>query len=108
MTPAEELRKAAARLRETGEHTTPGTWLVPDVADMVVSDKPMRWGTPIVAECGTPEDAAWIALMHPDLSEPLSAWLESWSTVELSEHGSYPDDWMYALRIARVVNGGQP
>lgn len=37
--------------------------------------------------------------------EPLAALLESWDGVELREDGPLPDDFVYALRIARALNG---
>ena len=90
--PATVLRQAAARLRETGAacepsvislrgvpwHVEAGQWgRRPAVLQggQYTADhaQPVRY----VADAETSELAAWIALMHPGLAEPLAAWLEA-------------------------------
>ncbi|GII84562.1 hypothetical protein Ssi03_25520 [Sphaerisporangium siamense] len=129
MTPAEELRAAAARLRERAEQATPGPWSVgnDDVIGLGIEQTgrgSFTYDAQIARvledyerdeenygnrELGTTEgDARWMALVHPGLAEPLAAWLESWDDVNVSEHGPHLDDWRHALAVARVINGTTP
>ncbi|MGW3164799.1 hypothetical protein ACWC9Q_18385 [Streptomyces sp. NPDC001142] len=39
--------------------------------------------------------------------EPIAAWLESWTGVDLSEHGPMPEDARHALAVARQILGEQ-
>jgi hypothetical protein len=50
---------------------------------------------------GSPEDRLARALL-----EPVADWLESWLGVHLSVDGPMPQDYEHALKIVRVVNGG--
>jgi hypothetical protein len=78
---ADQLRRAAAKLRETAKAATPGPWhpAQPMLADMVTS--PLLGH---IADCsvGTGyrhqslEDARWISLVNPSIAEPLALWLE--------------------------------
>lgn len=127
-TVADELRQAAATLRETARGVTPGPW--DRAADVLDRDTPYGdnhvgfWRGEYlmsVAEAGAGEqadrDAAWICLASPVLAEPLAAWLEHTATVvvsfELPDHADHEpcaDPLCYtahpALAVARVLNGG--
>jgi hypothetical protein len=74
-TPAEELRAAATKLRETAANATPGPW---ENAENDLWIGGPVWGYQVTKD-GTfiGEDSAWIALMHPGLAEPLAEWLDS-------------------------------
>ncbi|MFF4661985.1 hypothetical protein [Streptomyces sp. NPDC001282] len=37
--------------------------------------------------------------------KPIAAWLESWTGVDLSEHGPMPEDARHALAVARQILG---
>lgn len=75
MTPAEELRAAATRLRVTASRT-------------LGSDRPWRYapGKPSdsvrtesgweIASGDDPSNLRWIALVSPAVAEPIAAWLE--------------------------------
>lgn len=85
-TPAEELRAAAAKVRK----------YVEAAADPTVA---LLGGSAINAE---PNPAA----MHPALGLVLAAWMESLDGVDFNEHGPGPDELIYALAVARAINGG--
>jgi hypothetical protein len=40
--------------------------------------------------------------------QPLAAWLESWTGIDLDEAGSLPEDARHAIAVARAINGDQP
>ncbi|KAB2384722.1 hypothetical protein [Actinomadura montaniterrae] len=85
MTPAEELRAAEAKVRETASKATPGPWVADglEISGEVTdpdADMYARW----VAESLDDNDpdhgcdnAAWIALASPALAEPLAGLLKS-------------------------------
>ncbi len=86
VTPAEELRAAATKLREMAKATVGGIWTTE-----YLDNHECWWVNHRTEEydsvtCGTVADlesvgmegnAAWIALMGPDKAEPLAAWLDS-------------------------------
>lgn len=85
MTPAEELRAAATRVREVAKEATPGPWRIDaECSDMVISPEPAWTGGPTVIagdlHDGTPigdwDNVAWIALTSPALAEPLADLLD--------------------------------
>lgn len=152
MTVAEELRAAATKLRETAANATRGPWIThPTMGQNGGDTQTWTVGLPF-CNGGAPDpcepscagdvvttgregceedylseaDACWIALAHPGLAEPLTAWLESAAWVD-REH---PQDPEYAglpatkfcttcndeettcvafidnaLAVARVING---
>lgn len=111
MTPAEELRAAAAKLREMAAAAdTPGhPWKAKPLFRPLPGcrclsceeDKPWAWEIDVVdgpdnEDCFHPMhigqgDAAWIALMGPQRAEPLAAWLEATA------------EWIY---VESVIAGG--
>jgi hypothetical protein len=86
MTPAEELRAAAALLRERAAKTSGGTWTAEYLDQHNCWWVDHRTETSDSTTYGTVADlesidmagnAAWIALMSPAVAEPLAALLES-------------------------------
>lgn len=69
MTPADELRAAAAKLREMADDL--GEWRYDD-GNTMVRDR----NGDIVAVHVHQGDGAWIALMGPGKAEPLAVWLD--------------------------------
>lgn len=51
--------------------------------------------------------APYIATMHPGVARALAAWLESWTGIDIAEHGPMPDDFKHALAVARLILGDQ-
>jgi hypothetical protein len=135
-TPAEEMRAAATKLRETAKKATRGPWVYyPTVSqDLDVYDrsftvsrgdcKKENNGEECEPDCGANvvktgamgcsedwlavDDAAWIALMHPGVAEPLARWLES-SAHHAAKVTSFREQMRiadpFAIAVARVING---
>lgn len=126
MSPVEELRAAAARLREMAKGTTRGPWEAVDGVEMYP-----RWilgrpagDSPYAADVAksyadgggdgvdvSDADWAWMAFAHPGLAEPLAEWLEQTargiqahidvrSSIEQLEQVH-----AHALAVARVIVG---
>lgn len=83
LTPAEELRAAAARLREHAKSAS--TWPWTSAPSWAGENAVLNAGGHPVAVCGeeipgsdypASADAAWIALAHPGLAEPLARLLD--------------------------------
>jgi hypothetical protein len=92
-TPAEELRAAATKLRETGVDAASDRWnaLFPDVKAIHI--KPMN---------------AWIRLVSPVLAEPLAIRLEEAARqCDLNEYRAprHRFDPASDLAVARAING---
>lgn len=102
---SDELRAAARKLREAAADAHGGPWGMADVGIAVISADVQSYGAPCVADRLYEGDARWMVLTNPLLAEPLASWLESWDGVDLREDGPLPDDFTYALRVARVLNG---
>ncbi|MEV7008251.1 hypothetical protein [Streptosporangium sp. NPDC051022] len=130
--PVEEIRAAATRLREVAADATPGPWQVgngtviglgieqtsrgsfsytaqlAEVFDGTTRDEENYGGH----DLGSPEgDAAWIALAHPGLAEPLAGWLEEVAD-DAEKHarggcGNSADEIAcgWPLAVARLING---
>ncbi|MGW4406556.1 hypothetical protein ACWEJ6_21180 [Nonomuraea sp. NPDC004702] len=121
MTLSDELREAAAKLRMLAAGATPGRWVCGDLEEQedygmqvaVSADDALTAEINLAAKDAAwrymrnqaVNDGQWIALASPALAEPLASWLESWDGVDLREDGPLPDDFTYALRVARVLNG---
>lgn len=139
-TPQDKLNRAAALLRESGGRATPGPWNHnPDsiaewsvygaggwmVASATAYDGGVaRMPDPRSDRVQPPEridsvaNAAWIALMSPDLAPHIAAWLERAAEDYRAERkaqskwppGGYtmllPDDFEAAAAFADVVLGG--
>ncbi|MFI7691742.1 hypothetical protein ACIBQ6_21925 [Nonomuraea sp. NPDC049655] len=94
-TVADELREAAAKLRETAKAAPPGPWGVngpwwwevthyeQDVTSCIVTDpgnEPIAVLAPPYNRHADAEKAApWIRLVNPLLAEPLASWLEEYA-----------------------------
>lgn len=80
MTPAEELRSAAAKLREMAAKTSGGPWtLVKNIQERTGSHMQSTWTRPGKTQAVNPgqhDDYAWITLMGPDKAELLACWLD--------------------------------
>lgn len=107
MTPAEELRAAAEKLRHAArraEHESPSPWrLNGDVVRCADGG--------IVADAsGEPDhdgDLPYIALMHPGLGAALADWLHD-AAVNANVL-TWPNQYIeQALVVARVILGSQP
>jgi hypothetical protein len=74
MSSSDQLKRAAAKLRETAAAVDAGPpWAVADDAPGVVCSGDLRpWGAPTVAHNLDDGDAAWIALASPAIAEPLA------------------------------------
>ncbi|MEH0542965.1 hypothetical protein QA802_07750 [Streptomyces sp. B21-105] len=122
MTPADQLRAAAERLRDLREALPTEHWgdrpwqaeecsrtddAPPSPCPCIVSqgeyrdfDQPQDPPIQYIADAETPEFAAYIATMHPGVGKALAAWLES-AARDAREIGPDP----HALTIARAVLG---
>lgn len=134
-TPADELRKAAEKLRTLATTATPGPWRQHDThlgqygyAATVLSgegnDTDLRAWLPSMSHKPWDEarnvwpDALYIAAMHPGVGAALADWLDS--AAELHEEGPHHDcqwcgdeDWpcadiRHALAVARLINQEVP
>jgi hypothetical protein len=114
VTAPEELRKAAARLRDLAADASTTPWMRGEgyVRKAVWTDG----GLIVVCDrYAEPGDLAWIATLHPGIAQPLADWLESVadahihlddreiSAFDLPGTSTHP-----ALDVARIINGGQP
>lgn len=108
-TPADELRTAAARIRELAAKATSG--ICPDWVYSAVRHVARNCAGSF--ECRHPEHQGWdqpewdryddspyIAAMHPGVGSALAAWLDS-AAVDAREIGANPQ----ALALARAING---
>lgn len=114
MTPAEELRAAAAKVRKTAVKAAPGPWKVCRAVGIgcVVHDPTVTFCITVETKWVSGGDAAWIALASPTLAGPLAAWLESCAGQASAMAAS--DDWgicdepgsaQQALDVARAILG---
>lgn len=131
MTAADEIRQAAAKVRETAKRATPGPWAASPVwsprssvtsAVYSLAEDAGTVASEVVASglakakhggITNPHNALWIALMSPALAEPLAAWLEGCAGE--ADAMAHPTDWgicdepgsvQSALAVARLINGG--
>lgn len=110
MTAPEELRKAAARLRDLAADASPAPWH--EGVGLIRSGRAVAVIYDVEAE---PGDIAWIATLHPGIAQPLADWLDTVadahihlddreiSAFDLPGTSTHP-----ALTVARIINGGQP
>lgn len=90
LTPAEELRAAAVKLREMAKSATPGPWATADCElypRWIISEGATEGESSYAAEVAksyhdddglaiSDADWQWMAFASPVLAEPLAAWLE--------------------------------
>lgn len=103
-TPAEELRDAATKIRETAAKACDGPW---ENAEGVLWIGGATWGYAVPKSEFLPNgaDPAWIALMHPGLAEPLAEWLEHEAYLVEKRDLSAEGNTFHALKVARAING---
>lgn len=107
--PAEVLRAAAAKVRKAKAQASQGGPWRNDQMSVRAEDRPIAMAYQCYA------DAAWIALAHPGLAEPLAAWLEETGRQYEMAPCDMPDgacngcerrdDFVYAFDVARVILG---
>ena len=108
MTPAEELRAAAAKIRATAEAATPGPWRVEEIPPYTEPIL-MRDLGEVLETAGTvdvePGDQAHIALWHPGVAELVADALDELAGYIAGSWGGGVDD-LKLLAVARAINGG--
>jgi hypothetical protein len=113
---AELLQRAAEKLRKLAEIATHPPWDVADDVDGMIVAPPTGYGALQVADRLAPEDADYIATMHPGVGLALADWLTSIGDAVLrlttegfrvSEDGSLSEDARHAFRIARTILGDE-
>lgn len=122
MTPAEELRAAAEKLRALATAASPGPW----TAEPVIYGPPCDgWGDPSVWEIHSKGysvvshqthegggidqagNAEWIAAMHPGVGAALADWLDV--AAVNADVLTWPNQFIeHALAVAHAVLGTQP
>lgn len=125
MTPADQLRAAAERLRDLREALPTEHWgdrpwqaeecsntddAPPSPCPCIVSqgeyrdfDQPQDPPIQYIADAETPEFAAWIATMHPGVGEPLARLLDE--IADQLDGMPFPVTHTTALAVARAVLG---
>lgn len=124
VTPAEELRTAAARLREMAAAAKDGPWTVREEHGRDITDE--AWSeVRVVAPSGDvaitymssvlegdphEDNAAYIAAMGPHVAEPLAGWLDDEACLAdmLAADGAVYNGTRPALKVARSVPGTSP
>ncbi|RSS32280.1 hypothetical protein [Streptomyces sp. WAC08241] len=110
--PADELRAAAEKLREHADAASPGPWTEGGVGDFgwnVAFPTPGTGAGLEDSEQGR-ADAAYIALMDPDVGHALADWLDYHAAMSdrlaqlFDDPPLIPDDHP-ALAVARALNG---
>lgn len=116
MTPVEELRAAAARIREVAQAASPGPWGVHVAETGIRGSAPYAWlvrldGQGAIAERvygGTAEDLTHTALWNPVVAAAVADLLDVMERVAAfaAERG-YPtnEQTAAALTVARAING---
>lgn len=105
MTPVEELRAAATKLREASVRP------LECIEPICVGDLD-EWTKYYGHECeDLPEgDAPWITVMTPLLAEPLARWLATSASHAMKVADPRNQEIIadqHALAVARVINGGE-
>ncbi|MFC7817594.1 hypothetical protein ACFUTR_23470 [Streptomyces sp. NPDC057367] len=116
MTPADELRTAADKLRELLDHLGDcrGPWYVVNREQRPYPQRIDNIGVPYVVASTTtdpshpPTIADYICAMHPGVGKALADWLESWVGIDFNEHAAMAGDLAHALAVARRINGSAP
>lgn len=131
LTPAQELRAAASKIRDTARNATPGPWTVggqgevdeidhyerpilAEVESRDEDDKPFKEIVQVAAvtyhtngfqypHAEAKAEAEHIALWHPGVAVLIADWLET--VAEVDEHGFRPAS-SSALAVAHAINGG--
>lgn len=114
MTPADEIRAAAEKLRARAAAVPPPPWSLGGIGDYGWT---VRMGNPAggryeVIDTRMDSDegralAQFIATMHPGVSLALATWLASFDGIDISEHAAMSDDVAHALAVASLINQHQ-
>lgn len=118
MTPAEELRAAAAKLRglTTALGDCRGPWYVVNREQRPYPQRIDNIGVPYVVASTTtdpshpPTMADYIATMHPGVGTALADWLELFANTQFDPEATIQEtdrSHEYALAVARAILGGQ-
>lgn len=136
ITPAGQVRTAARLIRASADKATPGPWTASPVwsprstATSAVYSAALPPGSEVIGStrryggCWRPQDAEYIALMHPSVASGVVDMLEhvgddmadygaherdaAIGPVVHDEYGNYRTDWTAALKLARTVLGSTP
>ena len=116
MTPADEIRTAAAKLRSLIEDATEGPWASEDPSQRWGDDydRQLVGGGKILATFNNdhngPLNTDYAAAMHPGVGTALAAWLDSVAhRVRQDSQGEWIGaDLHHALAVARAINRSQP
>ncbi|MEV7654608.1 hypothetical protein AB0O39_10600 [Streptomyces anulatus] len=111
--PADQLHAAAEKLRAllADLDDCRGPWYVVNREQRPYPQRIDNIGVPYVVASTTtdpshpPTLADYICAMHPGVGLAVARWLESWSGVDLSEHGPMPEDAQHALAVVRQLLG---
>lgn len=128
MTPADELRTAAAKLRALataaatdGRDRPTAIWHFKprdSRSGYLYAENPDGPGVRLLTGGSTgphgrgshpgmrTRHGEYAAAMDPTVGLALAAWLDSWTGIDLSEGGPLPEDARHALAVARAINGG--
>lgn len=126
MTPAQELRAAAAELRRRAKDATSAEGEPPGWSGVGAHENghgALLCGGPGVGgyrtgivfqfredceKCDPPslEDVAWMETVHPGVAEPLARWLEIEAYMADNRGLSAEGHTVHALKVARAITGG--
>lgn len=108
---AEELRTAAALMRDRARNATPGPWET-DSDDCCVGSAPMNrpgddyWV--LMRPGATRGDLAHIASWHPAVALAVADWLEAEASAADREYEGDPTYFLPSVTVARTYLGTQP
>ena len=118
--PAETVMRAATLMRERAEAASRGPWKSWQEGrdhrggdSMIATGDSHPGSGDLYVQVGSGYHAKWeadqdyIAGMHPFVALAVAGWLESLSGIEWSEHHSYSDELMHALKTARAYLGDE-
>ncbi|MDX5569525.1 hypothetical protein PYK79_48400 [Streptomyces sp. ID05-04B] len=137
MTPADEIREAAATLHKLTADATPGPWLRPlntrykaTVTGPLPEGERGSWIGGVDPETGERErctiamvptwsngrhsrqrggrDLEYIAAMDPGVGAALAELLDTAAEYVADDSPTHPTHVVHALAVARAINGGQP
>lgn len=119
---ADELKTAAAKLREMAKNASRGPWIVGDcelyprwmLSEGERDEHGYRGDVTRISEDEadvfriSDADWRWMGFAHPGLAEPLASWLESAANEFITEEWTDCPTAARAVAVARVINGTTP